>query len=99
MLDPEDIAVTLAQHSGEITHLSERVETLERQTSAINKLATATEVMAKEIEVMGKNIAALTKDVSDLKAKPGKRWDGIVEKALLVIVGAIVAFALSKIGF
>ena len=98
MLDTEEIAVTLAQHSGELAHLTERVETLEHQTSAINKLATATEVMAKEIEVMGKNIATLTKDVSDLKSKPGKRWDGVVEKAILVIVGAVIAFVLGKIG-
>jgi hypothetical protein len=30
--------------------------------------------------------------------KPGKRWDSVVEKTLLVVVGAVVAWILGQIG-
>ncbi len=40
----------------------------------------------------------LLNEIKELKDKPGKRWESIVEKAILVLVGALVSFALSKIG-
>ena len=33
-----------------------------------------------------------------LAAKPGKRWDAIVDKILLGIVAALVAYALAQLG-
>ena len=32
------------------------------------------------------------------QAKPGKRWDTIVEKAILAVVAAVVGFVLAQIG-
>ena len=40
----------------------------------------------------------LKKDVEELKAKPGKRWDGIVEKAIWAVVAAVIAFLLARFG-
>jgi hypothetical protein len=37
--------------------------------------------------------------VQHLLDKSGKRWDSIVEKALLTVVAAVVAYMLSKVGF
>ncbi len=33
-----------------------------------------------------------------LEAKPGKRWEGIVEKAVWALCAAVIAFLLGKIG-
>lgn len=32
------------------------------------------------------------------KAKPGKRWESVVDKVLMLVIGAVVAFLLAKIG-
>lgn len=32
------------------------------------------------------------------QAKPGKRWDAIVEKVILLVVGAVVGLALVRLG-
>lgn len=32
------------------------------------------------------------------QAKPGKRWEGLVEKALWAVAAAVIAFLLAKIG-
>ena len=37
-------------------------------------------------------------DVKALAAKPGKRWEGIVDKALLAVVAALVGYILFKLG-
>lgn len=36
--------------------------------------------------------------VQEIKDKPAKRWDGIVEKAIWAIVAAVIAFLLTKVG-
>lgn len=36
--------------------------------------------------------------VQEIKDKPTKRWDGIVEKAIWAIVAAVIAFLLTKVG-
>ena len=37
-------------------------------------------------------------DVKKLIEKPAKRWEGVVEKVLYTVVGAVVAYLLVKIG-
>lgn len=37
-------------------------------------------------------------EIEALKMKPAKRWESIVEKVILVIVGGVVAFVMTKIG-
>ena len=52
-------------------------------------------------ERMGQ-IKADTEEIKDavreLKDKPAKRWEGIVEKALWAVCAAVIAFLLAKIG-
>lgn len=36
--------------------------------------------------------------MSALEAKPGKRWEGIVDKAIWAVCTAAVAFLLGRIG-
>jgi hypothetical protein len=52
----------------------------------------------KEQEKQGERQEQLSADVDELKAKPAKRWDGIVEKIILTVIGAIVIFMLTNAG-
>lgn len=40
----------------------------------------------------------IKESVQEIKDKPAKRWDGIVEKAIWAIVAAVIAFLLAKVG-
>ncbi len=44
-------------------------------------------------------LGAVRADVNDLKAKPSKRWDAVVDKILLGVIGAIVVYIMTQIGF
>lgn len=41
---------------------------------------------------------ALNAKLSELEAKPGKRWEALAEKALWAVCAAVIAFLLAKIG-
>ena len=77
---------------------SHRLEALEKQTEAVNRLATSVSVMAERVENTGEKVDGLCDDVKELKAEPGKRWKGVVEKAIYIVVAAVVGYILAGLG-
>lgn len=77
---------------------SHRLEALEKQTEAVNRLATSVSVMAERVENTGEKVDGLCDDVKELKAEPGKRWKGVVEKVIYIIVAAVVGYFLAQVG-
>lgn len=82
-----------------------RIEHLEQEQTVIHSLATSLQVMAAEQKHQTETIKSVKEDVGRLEgkvdvleAKPGKRWDGIVDKLIWGVVGALLAFLLAKIG-
>lgn len=91
----EEIAVKLEDHTHEISSLKHRMKAAEEATLALNRLATAMEVMATKQEAMGNSVDRLTGKVEALEEKPTKHWDSLVDKVLLVLSGAFVAWLAS----
>ena len=44
-------------------------------------------------------LGALKSDIAELKTKPARRWDAVVDKILLAVIGAIVVYIMSQVGF
>lgn len=76
-----------------------RLDKLEEQTEAINNLATAVQVMATKQDGMAETLERLDTTVETIKEKPAKRVEAIVEKIILVVVGALVGVILAHFGF
>ena len=49
-------------------------------------------VMAAKQNSMGESVERLEQKVDTLEAKPGRRWEGLVDKALFAAAGAILAW-------
>ena len=95
--------LTEAEHRAKSN--TRRVEKLELQTEAIQELATSVKVMVTQqahqteaIERIETNVQKLDEKVEVLEHKPAKRWESIVEKAILTLVGAVVGAILMKLG-
>ena len=71
---------------------------MEKRQDDLDELVSTVKVLADREKRMEDDVAEIKCDVKSLTSKPGKRWDAIVEKALLVVVGAVIAFLLAKIG-
>ena len=74
-----------------IGDLETKVEDISDLTLSVASLAKSVEQMAKAQEKQGKRLEVL-------EQKPAKRWDSIVEKAILVVVTAFLTYALSQLG-
>ena len=44
-------------------------------------------------------LGALKSDIAELKTKPARRWDAVVDKILLGVIGAILVYIMTQVGF
>ena len=94
----EEIALKLQENTDRSERNEERIKKLEDENIVLHDLAKSVAVMAEQMKNMNKNVTALTSDVEEMKEKPAKRWDSLVENILWGVVGAVLAYFLSKIG-
>lgn len=101
----EGVEERLAAHEEGLKSCKRRLDVVEKQQEAIHDLAASIKVMASEqkhqtetINLVRKDVTRLESKVDVLETKPAKRWDGLVDKAIWGVVGAVLAFLLSQIG-
>lgn len=92
----EEMAVRLVETEARSKSNTHRLDEMDEKVDTLNRLATAVEVMATEqrhqTETMAEiktDVTALGTKVDAIEKKPGKRWDGMVDKFLYGLVGAV----------
>lgn len=101
----EELAVKLAETDARSRSNTHRLEAVEHNSEALHELATSVKVMAGELKRQGTaveeikdDVTALGRKVDGIEKKPGKRWEGLVDKVLWAVAGAVVAFLLARVG-
>ncbi len=94
----EEMAVRLAEVDARSKSNTHRLDELGDKVDILTRLTTAVEVMAAEQKHQSETMAEIKTDVTALgqkvdaiEKKPGKRWDGMVEKIFWGIVGVLAA--------
>ena len=77
---------------------SHRIGELEKRQDNLDELVSTVKVLAVKEENVETKVEEISTDVKSLASKPGKRWDGIVEKAILTIITAGITYAMAKFG-
>lgn len=72
-----------------------RIKDLEKEHSVLHDMAKSLAVMAEKQSSMGESVDRLEHKVDTLESKPGKRWDGLVDKILFAVAGAFIAWVVS----
>lgn len=75
-----------------------RIEKLEQSTDALNRLAVSVQVMATKQDQIARTVDKLDGKVDAIERKPGKRWDGVVDKVILVLVTGVITWLLTQAG-
>lgn len=82
-----------------------RIEKLELQTDALHDIAASVNLLVAEQKHQTDAITGIKADINKLdgkvemlERKPGKRWDGLVEKSIWAVVAAVIAFVLANVG-
>ncbi len=97
-MDIEQIALKLQETTDRSLRNEGRIKKLESEHDVLQKLATSVAVMAEQIKTMNGSISTLAGEVEEMKEKPGKRWDSVVDKILWALLASVITFVLSRIG-
>ena len=74
---------------------NKRISELESLTRAMSETSIK---MSQIIQQMDKNVGEHEVRITAIEQKPAKRWDGVVDKIILLLVAAAVGFMLAKVG-
>lgn len=91
-MDMEQLVVKLQETTDRSTRNEGRIKKLEAENDVLHELATSVAVMAEQLKNMNTSVDTLSSKVDDLEKKPGKRWDGLVEKSVWAVAGAVIAW-------
>jgi len=94
----EEQAVLLKEVEDRSKGNSRRIESLEQKVANLSDVVSVLQAMQRDLEHLTSAVNETKADVKELKEKPGKRWEALVEKVLFGIVGAVLAFLLAKGG-
>ena len=75
-----------------------RINDLEKRQDNLDELVGTVKVLAVREENVETNVKEIKNDVKSLTGKSGKRWEGLVDKIIMVVAAAVVGFILAKIG-
>ena len=75
-----------------------RLEEVKKRQDNLDKLTTSVILLAEREERMESDVKEIKTDVKALAEKPAKRWDGLVDKLIWGVAGAVLAFLLARIG-
>lgn len=93
-----EIAVGLQEIDSRSKSNVKRLDKLEDRVDNVEVLASSMKAMAQKQEYMDSDIKEIKADVKTLAEKPGKRWDGLIEKIIAALVGGVIAFLLARAG-
>lgn len=75
-----------------------RLDDVEKKQDDLSELVGTVKLIADREERVEKDVGEIKTDIKDLKSKPAKRWDTLVDKIIFTAVGIIVGYIFVKIG-
>ena len=75
-----------------------RLDSAEKKLEESEKLLNTIALVAQRQSDMDGDIKEIKTEVKTLTSKAGKRWDSVVEKIIIMVVAAVVTYALTKFG-
>lgn len=91
----ESIEVRLQEVADRSLRNEGRIEKLETNQKALSELALSVQELATNQGNMKEDLTEIKSDVKALTTIPAKRWDGMVDKAIAVLIGAFIAWLLT----
>ena len=96
-MDENDIIRRITANESGSKSNAHRINDLERRQDNLDKMAESMEVMTNEMGHIKSDVQETKSDIKELKAKPAKRWDSIVDKIIMTVVGAVIAYVLMMV--
>lgn len=75
-----------------------RLDKQDEMIDSVQRLANSVERLTLKQETTQNKVDSLCEDLDEIKSRPGRRWEGVVQNAIYAVVGALVMFVLTRLG-
>lgn len=94
----EELAVKVQRVDDRSKSNAHRLDEVEKKLADNDEMLASIARLDQRQKDMDTDVKEIKADVKALAGKPAKRWEAIVEKALMAAVTAIVGYVLIKLG-
>lgn len=94
-MTPEEMTEKVQEALDSTKSAHKRLDRLEKRQDDLETLTRSVDKMQMEQEYIKGDIGEIKTDVKSLTGKSAKRWDGVVDKAIMALVGAVIAALLN----
>ena len=98
-MNEQEVAVKLTKVKARCKSNTHRLDNVEKRQNVLDKLAESIGRMDERQNALDTDVKEIKADVKTITQKSVKRWDGIVDKALLLLIGAALNLNISQIEF
>lgn len=77
---------------------TKRLDKVEKWQADFGDLISTVKVLADREARVEKDVGEIKEAVQEIREKPGKRWEGVVDKIVFTVIGGVVTFLLVKLG-
>jgi predicted nucleic acid-binding Zn-ribbon protein len=77
---------------------TKRLDKVEKWQADFGDLISTVKVLADREARVEKDVGEIKEAVQEIREKPGKRWEGVIDKIIFTVIGGVVTFLLVKLG-
>lgn len=97
-MDENEIIKKITENESRSKSNTHRIDELERRQDNLDKMTQSIEVMTNEMGHIKSDVQESKSDIKELKDKPAKRWDSVIDKVIMTVVGAVIAYVMMQVG-
>lgn len=75
-----------------------RLDEVEKRQDSLEELTSTVKVLADREKRVEDDVSEIKDDVKEMKLKPGKKWESLIEKVIMTVVGILLGYLASQIG-
>lgn len=94
----QEMVVKLTEVEERSKSNTHRLDKMEKRQDTLDELAKSMARMDERQNNMDGDVKEIKADVKAIAEKPGKRWEGLADKALWLVIGAAIAALFAQAG-
>lgn len=97
-MENDEMVKTLSEVDERSKSNAKRLDCVERKQGELDRLVSTVAVIATKQQTIEDDVKEIKTDVKCLSEKPARRWESVVDKVIMTILGAAILFILTQIG-
>lgn len=96
--DIAQIRIGQTRHDEQIKTLYAAINEQKELTKSVQELTISVKALTTSVANTDRRLDSVSTDIKEIKAKPVKRWEKVIEVGITVVVTALITFFLTKAG-